>query len=307
MGKKGRRQALRHGYLVIDKPLGWTSHDVVARVRRIVGERRVGHAGTLDPAATGVLPVAVGLATRTVEYLAVADKAYRATIRFGITTDSADAEGEVIASADPSRLDLTEIHAVMDRFRGEIQQIPPMHSAIKVNGQRLYELARRGETIEVSPRTVVIKSFEIVDWSAPDLTVDIVCSKGTYIRSLARDLGEALGPGAHLAALRRTRTGPFTLTDALTLDDLETRLANGTWEDIALAPDAVLDALPRLDLDATESIAWGQGKPVRGQGMAWAASTVRAYDVHGFWRGVGLADDTGDSVQPTKVIPGETG
>jgi tRNA pseudouridine55 synthase len=182
-----------------------------------------------------------------------------------------------------------------------------MHSAIKVNGQRLYELARRGEAIEVTPRTVVISSFEIVDWSMPDLTVDIVCSKGTYIRSLARDLGEALGPGAHLSALRRTRTGPFTLAESISLADLEARLESGTWEDIALPPDAVLDALPRLDLDAEASVDWGQGKTVSGLGVAWAGRTVRAYDVHGFWRGVGRADDMGNFVQPVKVIPGETG
>ncbi|HYJ13158.1 MAG TPA: tRNA pseudouridine(55) synthase TruB [Thermomicrobiales bacterium] len=306
MGRKGRRQAVRHGYVVIDKPLGWTSHDVVARVRGIVAERRVGHAGTLDPAATGVLPVAVGLATRTVEYLAVADKAYRATIRFGVTTDSADSEGDVIAETDASGLDLAAIRLAMERFRGEIEQVPPMHSAIKVNGQRLYDLARAGVTVEIAPRTVVIRSLEVVEWSSPHLTVDIVCSKGSYIRSLARDLGEAVSTGAHLAALRRTRTGPFTLEQSLTLDDLVARLDNGTWDEIALPPDTVLSAMPRLDLDGKASIDWGQGKTVKGSGKVWAGSMVRAYDVDGFWRGVGLADDAGDTVQPVKVVPGET-
>jgi tRNA pseudouridine55 synthase len=306
MSSSGPPLAPRHGYLVIDKPVGWTSHDVVARVRRIVNERRVGHAGTLDPAATGVLPVAVGLATRTIEFLAVADKSYRATIRFGLTTDSADAEGQVLSESDVSDLSLTTIGTAMERFRGQIQQIPPMHSAIKVNGQRLYAMARRGESVTVPARTVMVHTLDIVEWSSPDLTVDIVCSKGTYIRSLARDLGEAVGTGAHLSALRRVRTGPFSLDTARTLDELQQSLATGTWDDIALPPDAVLTALPRLDLDSATSIAWGHGKSVPGVGPAWAGVKVRAYDVHGVWRGVGLASETGDTVHPVKVIPQET-
>ncbi len=306
MARKGRRQAIRHGYIVIDKPAGWTSHDVVAKVRRIVNERRVGHAGTLDPAATGVLPIAVGLATRTIEYLAAADKSYRATIRFGITTDSADAEGDVIATADASHLTLQTIEPALDHFRGEMSQVPPMHSAIKVNGQRLYDLARKGESIDVAPRPVTISRLDIIDWSQPDLVVDVTCSKGTYIRSLARDIGEALGTGAHLAALRRTRTGPFTLADAMSLDELTERLDRDGWEQISLSPDAVLGELPRVQLEGQAETDWGQGKPVASSEHLIPGSPVRVYGAENRWVGIGEVRDPGDTVRPVKVIPGES-
>lgn len=292
--------------MVIDKPLGWSSHDVVAKVRRIVDERRVGHAGTLDPAATGVLPVAVGLATRTIEYLATADKSYRATIRFGATTDSADAEGEVIATTDASHLTLMTVEPVLEQFRGEISQIPPMHSAIKVNGQRLYNLARKGEKIEVPPRNVTISQLDVVDWSPPDLAIDVTCSKGTYIRSLARDIGEAVETGAHLAALRRTRTGPFTLDDAVSLDDLASRLGAEGWEGIALPPDAVLDDMFRVQLDAGQARDWVQGKVISLASLPQGGTMVRTYDDDGRWLGIGEVGEPGDTVRPVKVIPVES-
>ena len=306
MAGKGRRQATKHGYIVIDKPKGWTSHDVVAKVRRIVDERRVGHAGTLDPAATGVLPVAVGLATRTIEYLAAADKSYRATIRFGVSTDSADAEGDVIATADASGISLEAIESALQDLRGEISQVPPMHSAIKVNGRRLYDLARKGETVEIAPRTVTITQLDIVEWSQPDLVVDVTCSKGTYIRSLARDVGEALGPGAHLAALRRTRTGPFTLDESLSLDELSERLERDGWEQVSLAPDAVIGDMPRLQLEGQEEIHWGQGKPLPVPHPMAPGVPVRVYGAGNRWMGIGEVLDSGDTVRPVKVIPGES-
>ena len=302
---KGRRQASRHGYVVIDKPAGWTSHDVVARVRRIVAERRVGHAGTLDPAATGVLPMAVGLATRTVEYLASASKAYRGEVTFGVTTDSADGDGEEIGRADTSPLTLQGIEAALEAFRGPILQRPPIHSAIKVEGKRLYELARQGVELDVRPRAVTIHSLTIISWRNPVLVIDVDCSKGTYIRSLARDLGEAVGTGAHLSGLRRTRSGPFGLDTACSLDELESALATQGWEAIALPPDAVLDQLPRLDLNEAELIDWGHGKPIALSSPIAAGSPVRAYDGHGTWRGVGESDLAGTLVRPVKVIPVE--
>ncbi|MBA3276900.1 MAG: tRNA pseudouridine(55) synthase TruB [Chloroflexia bacterium] len=302
---KGRRQAVRHGYVVIDKPAGWTSHDVVARVRRLVGERRVGHAGTLDPAATGVLPVAVGLATRTVEYLAESSKAYRAWISFGVTTDSADRDGAVTSTVDASALTLDAIAPALDAYRGEICQRPPMHSAIKVDGQRLYRLARAGVEIEVEPRAVTIHELRVADWTSPVLCLDIDCSKGTYIRSLARDLGEAVGFGAHLADLTRIRSGPFGIDDAMTLDSLERALIEPGWEAIAYSPDHVMRQFTPVVLSPAQAIDWGHGKPILLNGLADVTPIVRAYDAVGTWVGVGELDAESGTVKPVKVIPVE--
>ncbi|MBA2469838.1 MAG: tRNA pseudouridine(55) synthase TruB [Chloroflexia bacterium] len=302
---KGRRQAVRHGYVVIDKPAGWTSHDVVARVRRLVGERRVGHAGTLDPAATGVLPVAVGLATRTVEYLAESSKAYRAWIRFGVTTDSADRDGAVTSTVDVSALTLDAIAPALDAFWGEIWQRPPMHSAIKVDGRRLYQLARSGVEIEVEPRAVTIHVLRIVDWTSPVLCLDIDCSKGTYIRSLARDLGEAVGTGAHLADLVRTRSGPFGIDEAMSLDDLERAMIELGWEEIAYPPDYVMRQFTRVALSLEQAIDWRHGKTIPLDGLVGVTPVIRAYDACGTWVGVGELDAETGTVKPVKVIPVE--
>lgn len=229
------------GIVNIHKEAGWTSHDVVARVRKLVRQKRVGHAGTLDPAATGVLPVCLGHATRVVDYLSASGKAYRATITFGIATDTYDAEGAVVARQDvPATLDRAALAAVLPRFLGEIQQVPPVYSALKRDGQRMYDLARQGIAVEMTARPVRIDDLRIVAWDAPTLTLDVECGKGTYIRSLAHDLGIALGTVAHLAALIRTRVGPFALRDAITLDQLATTLANDTWRDHLFAPDEAL-------------------------------------------------------------------
>lgn len=302
---RSRRQAVRHGYVVIDKPAQWTSHDVVARVRRIVGERRVGHAGTLDPAAVGVLPLAVGLATRTVEYLSNATKAYRAWIRFGMTTDSADGDGEVTSRSDPSGLTLATIEEVLEPFRGEISQRPPMHSAIQVDGKRLYELARKGMEIDVQPREITIHDLQVVDWTSPDLCIDVECSKGTYIRALARDIGEAAGTGAYLSQLTRTRSGPFTLADALSLDDFERSLRERGWESVSFPPDHVLRDLDPLILRPDQVTDWGHGKPVGIDSVVGITATVRAYDAHGNWLGIGETDSQAMTVRPVKVIPVE--
>lgn len=230
-----------HGFLNLNKPLGITSHDAVARVRRLVGRGvKVGHAGTLDPAASGVLPLALGQATRLIEYLTDARKGYRATVRFGATTTTDDAEGEIVAELPVSSVDRATFERTLEAFRGTIQQIPPMYSALHHEGKRLYDLARAGEIVERPPREVTIYRLEIGDWasgigdqelggigellisnSQPLIILDVECSKGTYIRSLARDLGEALGCGAHLAALQRTAVGSLTLDNAINLATLE--------------------------------------------------------------------------------------
>ena len=295
---KHRRSATRHGYLVIDKPGGWTSHDVVARVRRIVGERRVGHAGTLDPAATGVLPVAVGLATRTVEYLTASRKAYRAEITFGIETDSADGDGMVVDRRGADDLSREAVEAALATFRGLQMQVPPLHSAVQVGGRRLYELAHAGlEAPDIPARAIEIHALDLVRWDHPVATVDIVCSKGTYVRSIARDLGERVGTGAYLSNLVRMSTGPFTLADALTLANLEIRLANEPWEAIAFHPDRAVDHLPAVVATPGQRTAWFQGKVLA---IAAPAGDVRVYDSDGVWIGVGMSD--GVSIQPSKVI-----
>jgi tRNA pseudouridine55 synthase len=227
------------GIFNINKAAGMTSHDVTARVRRLTRQKRVGHAGTLDPTATGVLPICLGQATRVAEYLSDSGKAYRATIRFGRETDTYDAEGNITSEA-PVSIGEEDIRAALPAFVGDQLQYPPRYSAIKRGGQPLYKLARAGKEIEVEARPISITELRIVAWEAPDLVLDIECGKGTYIRSLAFDLGRKLGPGAYLAALVRTRSGPFTLDDSLTLETLEQSLADGSWLDYCFAPDEAL-------------------------------------------------------------------
>jgi tRNA pseudouridine55 synthase len=217
------------GLAIVDKPAGWTSHQVVGRIRRLAGTRKVGHAGTLDPMATGVLIVGVEKATRLLGYLALSDKVYEATIRLGIGTITDDAEGEVTTTTGAADLDEAEIEAAMARLRGDILQVPAAVSAIKVNGVRSYRRVRAGQSVELSERPVTIRRFELlgrreleVDGiSCVDLVVVVECSSGTYIRALARDLGAALGVGGHLSSLRRTRVGAFTLEEAQTLEEAE--------------------------------------------------------------------------------------
>ena len=206
------------GLVVVDKPAGLTSHDVVARVRRLANTRKVGHAGTLDPMATGVLVLGVDRATRLLGHLLLTDKAYDATIRLGAVTTTDDAEGEVLATASTEHLTEDEIRKALAGFVGEIDQVPSSVSAIKVDGRRAYDRVRAGEQVELAPRRVRIHSLEVHEKTGPDVTVSVRCSSGTYIRSIARDLGEQLGVGGHLVALRRTEVGPFTLADARTLE-----------------------------------------------------------------------------------------
>lgn len=236
-----------HGFLNIDKPAGMTSHDVVAKVRRLAGQKRVGHGGTLDPAATGVLPIALGEATRLVEYLVDGRKRYLAEVRLGITTTTEDAEGEIVAEQPVPALNPEELARAVQPFVGTIQQVPPMYSAIQVAGQRLYDLARQGQVIELEPRTVEIDRIEVLGWQPPIVTLDVVCGKGTYIRSLARDLGAALGCGAHLAALRRTQVGPLGIDSAVPLatllDDPSLLMQH------VLTPDTAVADWPRADVD----------------------------------------------------------
>jgi len=290
-----------HGFLVIDKPAGWTSHDVVARVRKLLNEKRVGHAGTLDPAATGVLPVAVGQATKSIEWLEHAKKSYLAEITFGVATDSCDADGVVIELGNPATLDRSLVEAALKRFRGPILQIPPMFSAIKIGGQKLYQLARKGVTIEVEPRPVVLHQIQLVGWAAPVATILVECSKGTYVRSIARDLGEAVGVPAHLSNLVRLTSGPFALDEAWTLTELADADFNLEWESIAIHPDVAASHLDVLVMDDAGYEAWRHGRTLAVEPAEHAAD-VRVYSREGLWAGIGRIDAGTAIAQPVRVI-----
>lgn len=210
-----------NGILPIDKPAGWTSHDVVAKLRGILHERRIGHSGTLDPMATGVLVVFVGRATRAVEFSEADEKEYVAKAKFGIKTDTQDITGNIIESCDNYSFSEENILEVLNAFNGEIEQVPPMYSAIKQNGQKLYELARKGISVERKSRKILISSIELINANHNEIEFSVTCSKGTYIRTLAHDIGQRLGCGAALSSLRRTRVGNFAISDCLTMDEIE--------------------------------------------------------------------------------------
>lgn len=293
-----------HGFLVVDKPAGWTSHDVVGRVRRLLGQRRIGHAGTLDPAATGVLPLAVGEATRVVEYLAEATKGYVAEVTLGVATDSYDGDGRVTAVAPEAAVVLRceDVADALARFLGPQRQVPPMHSAVKIGGERLYEAARRGVEVARPPRPVELFALDLLRWEPPVLRVAVECSKGTYVRSLASDLGRSLGVGGYLSDLVRTRTGPFRLQDAWTLPELAEAAQLGVdavWSDLASHPDAVLAEWPALILGGAEVEDWRRGRAIPAK---LADGACRVYDSDGAWLGVGRGDPEAAVWRPTKVV-----
>lgn len=268
------------GIFNIDKPPGMTSHDVVARVRRISGQRKTGHAGTLDPMATGVLPVVLGKATRLVEYLADADKAYRAVVMLGATSDTYDREGNITPTPNAMMPSREGVEEALEHFRGEIEQLPPMHSAIKVGGKKLYELARVGVDVERQARRVTIKKLELEVFNPPTLQIFVECSKGTYIRSLAYDLGRILGTGAYLQDLTRTRHGPFSIEGAITLDGLQAAFEQDTWREALYPPEFILQSWPTHTATPEEELAIRQGKtlplwaPAVGELAVMAANTA---------------------------------
>jgi tRNA pseudouridine55 synthase len=248
------------GILNINKPRGMTSHDIVAHVRRITGQRKVGHAGTLDPTATGVLLLCLGQATRVAEYLMASDKTYRARIRLGITTDTYDVEGEITGQAETDRITRAQVEQELSRLVGRVEQIPPMYSAIKHKGTPLYRLARRGQTVARQPRQVEIRALKLLDWAPPELEIQVHCSKGTYVRSLAHDIGQRLGCGAHLVGLTRVASGHFRIEQAVTLQDLEQAIAQGEAVTLLHPLDAALQAFPAVTVDQATAakIAFGQ-------------------------------------------------
>jgi tRNA pseudouridine55 synthase len=285
------------GILVLNKPPGMTSHDVVSRVRRIARQKRVGHAGTLDPMATGVLLICLGRATRVAEYLSGSDKTYRAVIRLGVETDTYDAEGLVTATR-PVNVGEAELRAVLIRFAGEIDQVPPMYSALKRDGKPLYKLARQGLEVEREPRRVTIYGILLRACEWPDVTVDVRCSAGTYIRSLAHDIGAALGCGAHLIELTRLASGSFTLDDAVGLED-------PGLQDIAslLHPlDAALQHLPALALDAEQARCVMLGQAIPFNGAAAGPDVFRVYTLHGALVAIMTYDADVRRLRPKKVL-----
>ena len=281
------------GLVVVDKPSGWTSHDVVGRTRRLAGTRKVGHAGTLDPMATGVLVLGIGKATRLLGHLALTDKQYDATIRLGQTTVTDDAEGEVLETRDASGVVDAAIESALAALRGEIQQVPSAVSAIKVDGVRSYAKVRAGEAVELRARRVRVGRFEVLARRGADLDVAVTCSSGTYVRALARDLGDALGVGGHLTALRRTRVGPFDLGQAHVLEALEKE-----FDQFVVPLDAAVgSSFPRRDLDAEESMSLSHGRKLEASGVP---GVVGAFDVEG--RCVALVEDVDGSARPTVVF-----
>lgn len=234
------------GVLIINKPAGWTSHDVVARVRRITGEKSVGHLGTLDPLATGVLPLVLGRFTRLAQFYNDADKHYEGRIRFGWATDTYDAEGEPAGAEQPVELSLEQVRAAASAFVGRIQQFPPPFSAKKIAGVPAYRLARKGQEVELKPKEVEVKEFEITAWDGNSAAFKSWVSSGTYLRSLAHDLGQKLGVGAHLAQLTRTAVREFTLETAHTIEEVEEAAKAGSMEDLLIHPRLVLPEFPAV-------------------------------------------------------------
>ncbi len=286
------------GILLVDKPGGLTSHDVVARTRRAFGTRKVGHAGTLDPMATGLLVIGIEGATRLLTYIVGADKTYLATIRLGQSTTTDDAEGEVVSTTDAAGVDAARIDAEIAGLTGRISQVPSAVSAIKVDGRRAYDRVRSGEQVELAAREVTVSRFDVLERRAGDGFVDldvvVDCSSGTYIRALARDLGAALGVGGHLTALRRTRVGSFDVTDAVGLDGLE-----GARTLTAAAAAALI--LQRLDVTADEARDLRHGKRLPGAAARIEAGKAAAIDAEGML--VGIVERRGADLKSAMNMP----
>ncbi len=295
-------EASTFGFLLVDKDQGWTSHDVVAKVRASVGGK-VGHAGTLDPMATGLLVLALGKATKLLRFVQGEEKEYLATALFGVATDSLDADGAVL-SREPLPVGPDEIDAAMDRFRGEILQVPPMVSARKIEGKRLYELAREGKVVEREARPVTIKRLEIVDVAPsdyPEVTFRTVCSTGTYVRTLADDMARALGGRAHLTALRRVRNGNLHVKDASTVAEVVTAAKEGSLDDLVMRPSEALSLMAELRVDDAGEFRVRNGSRLVGQSLDVDGDLIRVVNRRGDLLAVYRSD--GNELVPEVVLP----
>jgi len=291
------------GILNLDKPRGKTSFDVVALVRRLSGERRVGHAGTLDPDATGVLPICLGQGTRLIEFLAGATKIYRAEIELGIATDTYDATGKVTQRGDVSSLTKEQVETALSSFSGCIDQIPPMYSAVKQQGIPLYRWARAGVELPRRARRVELSRLEIVDWQFPLFTVEVECSKGTYIRSLAHDLGQKLGCGAHLRNLVRLKSGPFHIGDAVNISKLEEAFRQGQWAELLHPIDVAVLHLPAITVDEENEKAVINGRLLAlTQGTGVSEKICRAYARDGRFIAILRYEEERGCWKPEKVF-----
>lgn len=290
-----------HGLLIVDKPRGVTSHDVVARVRRLLGMKRVGHAGTLDPAAEGVLVVGVGRATKLLDAVQGTRKTYLARVALGAESISGDSEGPLKDVRPVPPLPTSEIERVLAGFRGEIEQVPPGHSAVKIGGQPAYRRARRGDAVEIPPRRVTIHHLTLLAHREAEIDLQVECSAGTYIRSLAQDIGAALGVGGYLQGLLRTRSGAFGLADAWTLAELDHLLSPASFASLALHPASALPGASVLVLDREQRNAWYDGRPVPASGSADATAAL-AFDRDGLWVGVARGFEPASAWQPRLVV-----
>jgi tRNA pseudouridine55 synthase len=305
MGRRRRGRPV-NGILVLDKPAGVSSNQALQSAKRLFFAAKAGHTGSLDPLATGVLPLCFGEATKFSQYLLDADKAYESTFVLGVATATGDAEGEVLETVDASRLGEEEVNAALAAFRGEIEQVPSMFSAIKRDGQPLYKLAREGREVEREARRVVIKQLELRAWRGgerPEMDIYLECSKGTYVRSIAEDLGRALGCGAHVSALRRTMAGPFSIEDSVTLGALEALKGGGQLAEmdaLLLPADSALGGLPLVRLSESGGFYMRQGQPVQVPN-APCDGMVRVALESGEFLGVGEILDDG-RVAPRRLI-----
>lgn len=301
--KRIRRKV--NGILLLDKPLGLTSNAALQKVRWLLNAEKAGHTGSLDPLATGVLPLCFGEATKFSQYLLDADKGYETLMQLGATTTTGDAEGDVLERR-PVTVDCAAIEAVLPQFRGDIRQVPPMYSALKRDGQPLYKLARAGEVVEREARSVTIARLELLDCADDRASLRVACSKGTYIRTLVEDIGQVLGCGAYVAALRRTQAGPFGLEQAVTLETLEQLHAEGgaqALDQFLLPPDSGLQHWPLLQFSEHSAYYWLHGQPVRAADaprFGW----VRVQDHQGRFIGIGEVSEDG-RIAPRRLIRSE--
>lgn len=293
------------GILVLDKPRGISSMEAVRRIKRASRIKRVGHGGTLDPMASGVIPICMGRATRLMEYMLDSSKEYVGEIRLGVSTDSYDADGEITHRSDPSGVTEEEVEDVLEGFLGRIEQVPPMFSALKRQGKRLYELARQGIEVEREPRPMTVHSIRLADWNPPVATVRIECGRGFYMRSLAHDIGVRLGCGAHLQSLRRLRTGRFRIDDAVSIDAARRGFEDGSWTEFLFSPDSALGDLRALVVGERERnhIQNGRAVPLAEERRdAEPDERFRAYGLNGEFLAIMRFDSPTNSWRPDKVF-----
>ena len=298
-------RSISGGILNIDKPYDMTSMQVVRKIKRASGFKRVGHAGTLDPIATGVIPVCFGQATRVMEYLLDGAKRYSGEIHLGVSTDTYDAMGEVVTETDASTITSEQVQDALMQFQGEISQVPPMYSALKRDGKRLYDLARKGIEVEREPRPVSVYAIDLTGWEPPLVTVKVDCGRGFYMRSLAHDVGQILGCGGHLKSLVRIKTGPFHLDDAVILEEAEFGFEDGSWADLVYSPDAALGSLRTIIAGHRTQSAVQNGRPLPGEisfRPAQADERCRVYGTDGEFLAIARFDPDRRRWVPDKVF-----